>query len=852
VNPATLAYNRIDLAWSYTSANADGFRIERKTGTDSFIQIATAVATSYSDTNVSGNTNYTYRVQAYNAIALSAWSNECAQTTPPAPPPSGSSTPINGATDVPVSLSLSWGTVNGATSYDVYFGTNNPPTNIINGTNTTGTTYQPGTLSYSTTYYWRIDSKNTAGTTTGSVWSFTTTPPPETITIPNQPTGPTAGLVGTSYSYSTGGSSSSLGHAVEYRFGWGDGTYSNWSSSTTASHSWSSAGNYYVNAQARCATHTDKQSNWSTSLGPVNSGSVPVGPVLVSPANGATVISINPSLTWNQASGATSYDVYLSTSYPPALTTNTTSTSYTPSTLSPNTLYYWRIDAKNSYGTTQGTTWSFTTQVIVPTVTTDAATNITSTSARMNGTLNSTGGATCCNVWFQYGTTSSLGNNTSPASMSCPGSFWSDWSGLSGGITYYYRACASNSAGTAYGNINTLTTSLPTGNISVTVRGIASNPGPWSGSIVKVKRYTTGWSYLGEVTTDSNWVATFSNIPTGQYYFEAYQLGAFGVYEYWGTGLWTVNYNTTTYYTLNRYMPYLSALTVSNNATGADVRGTTVPLGTTLRYQLSSINPGSTTYNVMGKMYVNTSRTYNYSSPNYTTGVGSISPGYQFTYISWTYTPTTAGTYYHAGAVETYIATAGGSSYYATTDSSAFTTGSGGNWVTVAAASPTTIFSETFESAFPGTWVLVTSIPGTNWGDNNSKSCAGSWSGFCADNGNNLAATYPSSLTATMEKRGVSLVGYTSATLTFKHWVKTEATYDKLTVYVRNSAGSWSSALFTRSGDYSSGWYATTIDLSAYAGQSGLYVQFRFDSDGSVVPASPAGVYLDDISLTAQ
>ena len=87
----------------------------------------------------------------------------------------------------------------------------------------------------------------------------------ESISTPNTPTGPGSGNVGTSYSYSTGGAGSNLGHNIEYRFDWGDGSYSNWSSSTSASHSWSSAGTYYVKAQARCATHTSVVSNWSNS-----------------------------------------------------------------------------------------------------------------------------------------------------------------------------------------------------------------------------------------------------------------------------------------------------------------------------------------------------------------------------------------------------------------------------------------------------------------------------------------------------------------------------------------------------------------------------------------------------------
>ncbi len=79
--------------------------------------------------------------------------------------------PGNGATGVSVTATLSWTAGSGATSHDVYFGTTNPPASIGNQT---GTSYDPGTLANSTTYYWRADSVNNDGTTTGSVWSFTT------------------------------------------------------------------------------------------------------------------------------------------------------------------------------------------------------------------------------------------------------------------------------------------------------------------------------------------------------------------------------------------------------------------------------------------------------------------------------------------------------------------------------------------------------------------------------------------------------------------------------------------------------------------------------------------------------
>lgn len=79
--------------------------------------------------------------------------------------------PNSGASNVAVGAQLSWATVADAISYDVYFGATSPGAFIGNQT---GTTYNPGTLAYSTTYYWRVDSKNATGTTAGNVWSFST------------------------------------------------------------------------------------------------------------------------------------------------------------------------------------------------------------------------------------------------------------------------------------------------------------------------------------------------------------------------------------------------------------------------------------------------------------------------------------------------------------------------------------------------------------------------------------------------------------------------------------------------------------------------------------------------------
>ncbi len=118
------------------------------------------------------------------------------------------------------------------------------------------------------TYSVKARARCTTHTSVLSNWSSvkSVTISGESITTPSTPTGPSSGNVGTSYSYTTGGSNSSLGHNIQYRFDWGDGNYSTWSSSTSASHSWSNAGTYSVKAQARCAAHTAVVSSWSDSI----------------------------------------------------------------------------------------------------------------------------------------------------------------------------------------------------------------------------------------------------------------------------------------------------------------------------------------------------------------------------------------------------------------------------------------------------------------------------------------------------------------------------------------------------------------------------------------------------------
>ncbi|MCK4785097.1 MAG: PD40 domain-containing protein, partial [Desulfobacteraceae bacterium] len=104
------------------------------------------------------------------------WLQGVAVTSPPPLPqplPSQTSNPnpSDGAAKVDIDADLSWTPGSDAYSHNVHFGETSPGT--FRG-NQAIATFEPGTMAYDTTYYWRIDEVNSSGTTTGTVWIFTT------------------------------------------------------------------------------------------------------------------------------------------------------------------------------------------------------------------------------------------------------------------------------------------------------------------------------------------------------------------------------------------------------------------------------------------------------------------------------------------------------------------------------------------------------------------------------------------------------------------------------------------------------------------------------------------------------
>jgi hypothetical protein len=164
------------LSWA-PMAGATSYSVHLGLGGSLPTVSAGQVGTSYTPATLLEGHRYFWYVTAFNAGGSTTgpiWEF----TTHPLPAVPSVPAPSSGGT-AHLAPTLTWAAANvathGATTYDVYFGTANPPPLV--STAQSAASYTPTPPLFATTvYYWKVVATNAVGTTAGPVWSFTATP----------------------------------------------------------------------------------------------------------------------------------------------------------------------------------------------------------------------------------------------------------------------------------------------------------------------------------------------------------------------------------------------------------------------------------------------------------------------------------------------------------------------------------------------------------------------------------------------------------------------------------------------------------------------------------------------------
>ena len=334
---ASAGANGITVTWNAVPG-ATQYRVYRKTGSGSWNGRADVTGTSYTDTNVTGGTSYTYTVKAWNGSVWSDFDSKgvtaTAQAAFGAPVLKSASAGANGIT-------VTWGAVSGASKYRVYRKTGSGSWTGL--TDVTGTSYTDTNVVGGTAYTYTVRAWS------GSVWSSFDT---KGVTATAQAAfgapvlkSATADVSGVTVTWNA------VSGAKKYRL-----------YRKTGSEGWTGVvdvtGTGYLDASVvsgKSYTYTVKAWNGSTWSGydakgiTVTASAVFSAPKLIGASAGASGITV----TWNAVAGATKYRVYRkSGSGGWTGLADVTATGYVDASVTSGTSYTYTVKAWN------GSTWS--------------------------------------------------------------------------------------------------------------------------------------------------------------------------------------------------------------------------------------------------------------------------------------------------------------------------------------------------------------------------------------------------------------------------------------------------------------------------------------------------------------
>jgi hypothetical protein len=307
--------------------------------------------------------------------------------------------------------------------------------------------------------------------------------------------------------------------------------------------------------------------------------------------------------------------------------------------LSPFSNYSYRAQAANSAGSGNGLWVLFNTSASVATVTTNAATNVNSSAAKLNGYLDNSNGGGNCTVNFQYAEWDGANwiNNMSTSDQTgmITGSyFYANLSGLPPNKLFTFRSQSWNSYGQSNGSWLTFYTSLsapivetdPATYITMTtarLNGYLDSSGGEANSTVNFQyAQWNGSAWTGNTTTvnqiktiGETFYQDLSSLPANTLYtFRTQSNNSAGSYN----GSWLTFTTLNTYVEPSHLCAYPSATTVElkwERGYGA--------VRTMVRYKIgaypTSTSDGSLVYNDIGGGYIHT----------------GLTPGTNYYYCAW-------------------------------------------------------------------------------------------------------------------------------------------------------------------------------------------------------------------------
>jgi len=530
-----ISSSQIQLNWRDQSSNETAFEVWRSTDNVNFIRIATTAAnsTTFTDTAAVSGTRF-YRIRATNSAGASAFSNTAATNAGIAAPGNLAATAISSS-----QIRLNWrDNSDNEARFDIYRSTDNVNFTPVAFASADSTTFTDSSLIANKTYFYRVRAVNGA---TSSPFSNTAS---ATTTLTGNSLVAPSNLQAEAISSTQIGLNWTDNSAAETRF-------EIWRSTNNSTFAWraqvganvtnfTDSGvtpgvTYFYRVRASNATANSAFSNTASAS---TGGSTTGAPAAPSNLSAAAMNSSQIRLNWmDNSTNETGFQIFRSTdnvNFTQLTQVGSNITTFTDSNLAASTTYFYRVRALNASGTsafshTASSTTSGTTTNGVPAAPTNlTASAISSSQIRLNWQDNSNNEGR-----FEIFRSTDGVSFAFRAQVGINVTSFTD-SGLTAGVTYFYRVRGVNSFGNSgWSNIASATpggtnTGVPAApsNLAATVASSTQINLNWRDNSTdetafQIFRSDDGgvsFSQVGQVSAN---VTSFSNnaLVTGKTYF---------------------------------------------------------------------------------------------------------------------------------------------------------------------------------------------------------------------------------------------------------------------------------------------------------------------------------------------